>query len=282
MISPIPRVYRRVVVTLLVAGGALLAAACSLIVDTSHLTGGAADDAASQESGSTPDGSGTQDQLVDSSGDAASDATLGDGASPDTGGRDATDSSTDRAATTDTGGPDVGPLLTTTDLLPTKDSYVRDGSNANTNYGSASNLDIKVWSSAGLTRNTWLSFDVRAYPRIVSAKLRLFVNYVGVEDAGGSTGVYYAPTASDSWSETQLTWNTVPAPGNTPDASIATGSIDATNLNNWIEFDVTSSVAADTDGTVTLVVSPWTSVQTKLFGFVSREGANSPVLRIVH
>jgi hyaluronate lyase len=248
---------------LLGAGGALSPLACSLIVDTSNLSGGVEADASDLDRGNT-----MGDRRIESPSD--------DGPS---------DAAYDEQAITDGGGPDVDApdtgLLVTTDLLPTKDAYVRDGTHANTNFGTATNLDIKVWLP-DLDRNTWISFDIRGYSQIASAKLRLYVAYVGAEDAGAPANVYYAPTASDSWIETQLTWNNAPAPGNTPSGSIATVNIDVPNLNTWVEFDVTSSVAADTDGTATLLVSPWTAGTTKLVGFSSREGPNPPVLRIVH
>jgi hypothetical protein len=98
-------------------------------------------------------------------------------------------------------------------------------------------------------------------------------------DTGNTNGIpneiLYAPTASDRWIESTITWNTAPASGERVVMTTVTDS----QLNTWIEVDVTIPVSTDSDGVATFVV---TSPQYTGRGltYSSREGAYKPILRI--
>jgi len=118
------------------------------------------------------------------------------------------------------------------------DTYVRDGSNANRNYGSDDNLITVATGRYG-----YLKFDLSAVPgTIISAKLRIYqrttFKYL--------RGVY--DVADDSWEEGVLTWNNKPAFENER-ARITTSSA-------WNEWDISSYTAQEynNDKLMTVVV----------------------------
>jgi hypothetical protein len=194
-------------------------------------------------------------------GDAGSDATVADAP--------ATDSAD--GGTPESGGP-------TTDVNPTKDAYVEDGTNANANFGTSTQLIVKTRSAVGTNRNTWVTFDIAPFTNITSAVLRLYVSNLDMANQNTiPLIVMYAPTASDGWSETGITWNNVPASG----MQIAQGSVDSAALGTWIEVDVTTAVRADTDGASTFVITS-TPATNRGALFSSREGPQPPVLRVVN
>jgi hypothetical protein len=161
------------------------------------------------------------------------------------------------------------------DLSATKDAYVHDGTNANTNYASDSYLWVKQ-STAGNNRHTWVSFDIGGYSRIASAKLRLYLDIL----ESGATGpvqvdLCYAPTASDGWNETTLTWNDQPATG----PIVTALTVDAPNLNTFVEWDVTAQVQSDTDGVATVVLEGDPSTSRGAI-FSSSRRSQMPELRI--
>jgi hypothetical protein len=116
-------------------------------------------------------------------------------------------------------------------------AYVRDGSFATTNYGSATDLFVKRSSNTGYTREGYLTFDVStlAAGSITGAKLRLF-GKLTVAGAGVDVAAY--GVSNTGWSESTVNWNTRPASGATALSSNTVGSTTAA----WYEWDVTSLV----------------------------------------
>jgi len=171
---------------------------------------------------------------------------------------------------------DAGSAETTIDLTPSKDAYVEDGALASTSFGASAQLRVKGNSGGTLDRNSWLSFDISGFSSVRIARLRLWVVSL---DTGNTNpipnDVSYAPTTSDGWSESMLTWNTAPAAG----PQVATAIVADAQLDTWIEFDVTAPVSTDADGVATLVVTspPYTG---RGLTYSSREGADKPVLRV--
>lgn len=95
-------------------------------------------------------------------------------------------------------------------LAPTDDAFCRSGSYAATNYGGANTLYLKN-DTLGYARTALLKFDLAAVPgEIDSASLNLTTSAVG--PATGMTHNAYL-TASNSWSEASVTWNTLPSLG---------------------------------------------------------------------
>lgn len=101
-------------------------------------------------------------------------------------------------------------LNNTVSLYAGADAYTRDGTYGDSNYGSATVLTVKE-DATGYRRKSVLKFDLSSVPgTITSATLRLTPTSVGT--AAGIVHRLYQSTA-DGWSETAITWNTVPANG---------------------------------------------------------------------
>lgn len=124
------------------------------------------------------------------------------------------------------------PAQTTVTLTTSTSAYVRDGSYAGTNYATSKDLQVKLGSSAGSTRDTYVRFDISALTSVSSAKLRLH----GKISGSGSVPVVVHGSGNTSWTESGLTWNTRPA---TNTAALATKTLTSTSYGLH-EFDVTS------------------------------------------
>ncbi len=117
------------------------------------------------------------------------------------------------------------------------DNYVRDGSHAGTNFGTAQRMEVKRVNAPGWTRETYLSFDlsnVGEASGIASAKVRLFGNKLDSIVSSMTVGLH--PVSMAAWNESALTWDNKPASAATP---IATANV-ASSAGQWYEFDVTN------------------------------------------
>jgi glucose/arabinose dehydrogenase len=160
-------------------------------------------------------------------------------------------------------------------LRATADGYVRDGSYASTNFGSATELQVKSNATAGYSRETYLKFDLSTLSTIGSAKLRLYGHLT--ESASLQTAVYGA--SDTSWSEGGLTWNTKPAVGTTAAAIVTISS----TSDQWYEWDVTSLLQAEKAAGHTLVTLVLKNLQktNATLAFASDEASsNRPELLI--
>jgi hypothetical protein len=167
----------------------------------------------------------------------------------------------------------IGPVL----LRTTDDGYVRDGSHANTNFGAATQLQLKQ-DAAGYARESFLRFDLSSVTSITSAKLRLF----GRMDNGVTPSVgfnVYAASATKVWSESTLTWNNRPTAASS--TVIATATVGGTT-GKWYELDLTAflkqQLAAGATS-VTLVLKAAGKSNGPIV-FDSDEAANRPELNI--
>ena len=125
---------------------------------------------------------------------------------------------------------------TTLTLGASADAYVRDGTSAGTNFGTATSLVVKNSTTAGNHRIAYLRFPLTAVgSNIVSAKLRLYGSRPGTHTATDSAFA----VASTTWSETGITWNNRPALGDHQGAGPNVGS----TLQYW-EFDALNWVRA--------------------------------------
>jgi hypothetical protein len=172
------------------------------------------------------------------------------------------------------------------------DAYVRSGTSAGTNFGTAAMLELKTTTTTTTKRNTFLRFSLEGVGNtVVSAKLRMFGR---AQTSAKATSVY--SVADTTWIESGtggITWNTPttdaggPAMGAsalaTQTVAIVTGTITETT-GAWYEFDVTSYIQQRKTAGATLV-----SLGVKS-GVLSDEGqssfnarnatANKPVLVI--
>lgn len=166
---------------------------------------------------------------------------------------------------------------TTVTFAPTADAYVRDGGTASTNFGGATELQVKTNGApnSGLNRNIYLKFDLTS-ATITSAKLRLFGAF---NDVGTNSGLVNVNGADDvTWSENTINWNNKPP-------VTTNGPITGTTITGttpaWYEWDVTAYLKAQQAlgrTSVTLVLrSP--AVTDPYVKFNSREAAsNGPQL----
>jgi hypothetical protein len=117
------------------------------------------------------------------------------------------------------------------------DTYVRGGTSANTNFGTQGLLEVKLDpQDANQQRETYIRFDTRNTPNIVTVRLRLFGKL-------STTGVTNVPIAvygggSTAWTETGLTY---------ANKFASLGQLGPTKtildtMERWYEYDVTTYV----------------------------------------
>ncbi|MDN5204187.1 DNRLRE domain-containing protein [Fulvivirgaceae bacterium BMA10] len=125
-------------------------------------------------------------------------------------------------------------------LLPEADAHVRSGAYGNDNYGTNNALIIKKSNDGdAYTRQGYYRFDLSSITGIItSAKLKLVPS--GNSANVGSINVAVKFVTDDSWSETGITWNNMPAVGSVLDTKA--GSTTAT------EWDVTTQAQTEKSG----------------------------------
>jgi hypothetical protein len=131
---------------------------------------------------------------------------------------------------------------------PTADTYVRDGSSAAQNMGSAASLQVRSSATAGNTYESHLKFRIDSLATIASAKLRVYGNALGGTD---TVQVALYPVDSTGWLESgtkSMIWNNKPALG----AKMAQVKVAGTALR-WVEYDVTEYVKTRKAAGATLV-----------------------------
>ncbi|MFM1745487.1 MAG: hypothetical protein RLZZ630_1424, partial [Bacteroidota bacterium] len=142
-------------------------------------------------------------------------------------------------------------------INPVADTYVRNGSYGNTNYGNSTLIEVKESTINGNMRYGFFKFDITSLglTTVSSVKFRLYVT-------GGSSSAVGVYPVSSTWTETGLTWNNKPLEG----AQLAVKSISTKNV--YHEWDVTAHVQ-----------SQITAGQT-VFSLVVRDIANGSTLSI--
>ena len=161
------------------------------------------------------------------------------------------------------------------DLQTAGDTYVRDGSYAGTNFGTATEMQVRTSTASGNTREGFLKFDVTGYSSVTSAKLQLYVAQSGTSE---DLVLEVRAVSNTAWSESTLNWNNRPAMGQT------LGSITASGTGYVMyEFDVTDYVRDELIANRTAVsfglfnpssASPYIKVAT------NNAASNKPLLRI--
>ncbi|WP_063857056.1 MULTISPECIES: polysaccharide lyase family 8 super-sandwich domain-containing protein [unclassified Kitasatospora] len=166
------------------------------------------------------------------------------------------------------------PAATATVLAPTQDAYVRDGSYADTAYGTATILTVKNTNStaSGYSRRALLSFDTSTVPGTVRRAV-LWLHGAVADSGGTQTSVQAFTTPATSWTEPTLTWNNAPALG-TP---LGTGRLSTTP--DWVALDVASAV---TGSTTTVSIWQPTGAVGLAVNLNSREStARQPFLEVI-
>ena len=154
----------------------------------------------------------------------------------------------------------VSPVPPVQTLLPVADARVNE-SNPTATAGSATELRLRFEAAGSF--QSYLRFNVPSLSGpVASAKLRLFCT-----DGSNVAGSVFPTT--NTWVESTVNWNNKPAATGAQIASVGTVATGA-----WVEFDVTSAIAA---GPVNFLLTT-TSSNSCLYS--SREGANPPQLVI--
>jgi len=151
----------------------------------------------------------------------------------------------------------------TTTFTAVEDAQVKSSS-ATTNYGSATTMRLRE-ESGGTTYQSYLKFNVSGLSgTVTSVKLRLFVT-----DAGPDSGHVHA--VPSTWSESTLDWNNRPVIGG-PEL----GSVGASTVGQYIEFDLGSSALGAGNGTYSFGIRT-TSTNSVIFN-TSEAATNRPQL----
>ncbi len=125
-----------------------------------------------------------------------------------------------------------------TSIIPTSDTYIRGGANADRNYGTGEELQIKQAGGEGFTRRSFLQFDLsQIQGEFTTAQLRLKVSR---NDGGnGPNNISTLFVEDDAWDEETLTWNTAPVAGNILAIQPKENPI---AVNDWMVLDITEAV----------------------------------------
>ena len=153
------------------------------------------------------------------------------------------------------------------------DAHVRNGSFADTNFGSAAQLEVNPSGAAGARRDSYLRFGIADAAEVGSATLRLFGRLDGA--ALSDTPFLVLPSNDVTWGEQTVTWNN-PVVSESGDRTLTVSGAEA----RWYEFDVSGVVqqAADLGRTAVTFVIRGASLSESTFKVDSDEGANPPQL----
>ena len=155
------------------------------------------------------------------------------------------------------------------EITAEKDAYVRGGTYASNNYGTADELQLKNATSKN-TREIYTQFDVSA----VAASSQVDLVLPIASNSGIGT-VELHKVSNDSWSESGLTWNNKPSTS----GLIETFTIDSNNNGNELLIDVTDYVQSEGDGVVSFALVR-TSGGSSVIRIASKEASNGMRLEL--
>ena len=122
-------------------------------------------------------------------------------------------------------------------LLALEDAHVRGGQHASTNYGGATEMEVKTSSQSVYDRDAFLRFDIASLDpnAIDSVQLRLFA---GSSQPASATIIPSAVRlAASTWSESTITYNDAPTFQGT-----SLGTLNVVGAKKWYTIDVTQAV----------------------------------------
>jgi hypothetical protein len=159
----------------------------------------------------------------------------------------------------------------TATLTPAADAYVRDGTNASSNYGTAATLESKLNNTVNNNRNIYLRFNLTGVGSTISSA---WVRIYGRASVSAKAHSLFA-VSNVTWGETTITWSNAPAMGTSQ------GSQSVPLTDAWVEYDVTSYLQAQKNAGATAVSfglkSDVNAPDTQTI-FHSKEGTNDPQL----
>lgn len=149
---------------------------------------------------------------------------------------------------------------------PTDDAYVRDGSSANSNFGSATNLVVKT-NTAGFNRIIFLKFNVTALSNALDAALVLVPYAVDVTP----TVLAYQWETNDLWTESSITWNNMP----TDNSGIVFTNLGGYSVGTPVYVDVTGIAKrqATNDGFLSIRITSLVNNSQADVSFASKESS---------
>ncbi len=157
------------------------------------------------------------------------------------------------------------------------DAYVRDGSYASTNFGSAPELVAKVSATAVYAREAFLKLDISGVQTSDSVRLRLYGHLSDTRATSVTTQIH--PVANTSWEQDTLTWNNSRSLAG---ASVLGSVTVAGTAPQWYEVDLTEHVQAQkATGATLIAIALKNAVDTPPYSsFGSRESANGPQVNV--
>jgi acid phosphatase len=167
--------------------------------------------------------------------------------------------------------PTVMPPPQAMDFQPNADSYVRGGSYAHDNFGTATSLIVKDGGAPIYDRRAFLRFDLSGVTSVSRAILKLYVTQL----PNGTPAPLKVVSVSDAtWSEAAIRWDNQPKAGTV----LSAVSISAPG---WIGIHVTTLVSGQlaANNQVSLALLDDTSARRSI-ELTSRESASPPVLEV--
>lgn len=156
-------------------------------------------------------------------------------------------------------------------LIPASaDAYVRSGTYADSSYGST-DLRVRASDSVSYARVSLVRFTVGDIAGDVGRAILWM--HARVADTGGNATQLRAVAVGSEWTESEVTWNTMPELGDELD----TGWI--TVHTEWVGLDVTDAVS--NAGDVSFAITGLTPATSLLSAIDSRESGLAPVLQVV-
>lgn len=153
-------------------------------------------------------------------------------------------------------------------LFPVADAHVRDGGSATTNFGTAATLEIKLdpTANSGLSRETYLRFDVTGLANVASAQLRWTPVSVGTT----VSQINYDFVPTDTWTESGITWNTKPA------STTSLGSLTGYTAKVPVRINVLNQTRTEAAGDAQLSIRAYSAISgsSRFVFFAAKEAAN--------
>ncbi len=123
---------------------------------------------------------------------------------------------------TPTPAPAPTPTQITGGFAPSADTYVQDGSDANVNYGTASQLLVKdAVAGNGYVRTAYFQFNLAGLAPITNAALELYGSELPGTSIESSINIAAYAVSRSTWAQNSITDANAPAFGGAPLATIA-------------------------------------------------------------
>lgn len=153
-------------------------------------------------------------------------------------------------------------------LFPLKDAYISGGTDADANFGNATELRVNQGTDPDFHQMTYAQFDLSQITKVDQASVRLYAN------SEITCQVTAYEVSDNSWGEEDITWNNAPA----LDAAIVTTHIGT--AQGYYEWEITDYVTNNLGKNITLGFCD-ESASGNAVSFTSKEGHNPPELKII-